>query len=72
MSLLEQYAKDREKDLSVLKTVALLKLKEEKLDREALEWYLDKAFKIGHYVGHCRGENHVRQVYDLDGVNNER
>jgi hypothetical protein len=62
---LESYANDRAEDKDVLKKLALMMLKENEITKESLENIIEKSFKIGHYVGHCRGEAYVRKVYDL-------
>lgn len=56
---------DHEEEAEVLKTMAMLKLREGELTPHALKRILDRLYNLGHYNGHCRGEVHVRKMFEL-------
>ncbi|MFD1350183.1 hypothetical protein [Oceanobacillus caeni] len=58
MDKLELYAREKEQEKEYLKQATILLMKAGHLDKQYLEYAIEKAFKLGHHAGHCRGEMH--------------
>lgn len=64
MDKLERYAKEREKEFEDLNKAAKTIFRSGDMDEKVLDRVMRKAFKHGHYVGHCRGENHKLKLVE--------
>ncbi|MCG5104413.1 hypothetical protein [Oceanobacillus alkalisoli] len=62
MDNLERYAREREKEKNAIKIAVLRLHRMDLLDEELLSTALDKAFRLGHNAGHCRGESHKTKL----------
>lgn len=75
--VLEGYALDKERDFELLKQVSFNKLDE--LDKKSLDYIIKEAYRLGHYVGHIRGEQYQsdllegykKRVWELEGEHYE-
>lgn len=61
--VLEGHALDKELKLEQLKQAAFNQINE--LDKKTLEYIIEEAYRVGHYVGHIRGEQHQSDLLEM-------
>jgi hypothetical protein len=60
-----EYASDMRNESEAFQEIVLKMNNEKPLTEAQLKKALRKAYSYGHYVGHCRGEHHVKSVYGM-------
>lgn len=59
---IEGYIQDKQKDLEFLKKLLMEKFTIGELDSDTLQRVTEEIYNIGHYIGHCRGEQYKREL----------
>lgn len=65
MHPLEEYARDKEKRFDEMKDAAVRIFRRGEMNDDRLLFLLEEMYRLGHYVGHCRGERSVKEFYNI-------